>query len=141
MFVAESGAQFRNVVHALHAGEEQGVTLAGRSICEGQLSRQCQRLARGCHCQARPRCRMSVGNVMTPRALLGKIEELPPDKQAEVEDFVEFLSRRQASQQPQKAFPDDLLTGINEDREELRRTHGLFDTLPLIREFRESGGR
>ena len=34
-----------------------------------------------------------------------------------------------------------LLRSINRDREELRRTHGLFDTLPLIREFRDTGGR
>ena len=68
---------------------------------------------------------MALGHLMTPRTLLDKIEELPLDKQAEVEDFVEFLARRKASETPKKAFPDELLRKINARREELRRTHGV----------------
>ena len=32
----------------------------------------------------------------TAQALLAKIDELPPDRVAEVEDFVEFLRQREA---------------------------------------------
>lgn len=80
---------------------------------------------------------------MATKALIDKIEALPPEKREEVEDFVEFLGSRAVSRAsgPSKTFGDELLRAINEDREELRRTKGLFDTLPLIREFRKTGGR
>jgi hypothetical protein len=79
---------------------------------------------------------------MTPRTLIDKIESLPPDKRAEVEDFVDFLAARARTSEPSpKRFPDELLRRIDERRERLFREHGLFDTLPFIREFRETGGR
>lgn len=79
---------------------------------------------------------------MATRTLIDKIEDLPPEKRAEVEDFVEFLGSRTARGGTiKRTFPDQLLRAINEDREELRRTKGLFDTQPLIWEFRDTGGR
>lgn len=77
---------------------------------------------------------------MSSRSLIEKIEALPPDKRDEVESFVDSIGNR-TGPSAGKAFPDELLRSINNDREELRRTHGLFDSLPLIREFRETGGR
>jgi hypothetical protein len=79
---------------------------------------------------------------MASRTLVEKIDALPAELQAQVEAFVEFLwSRRAPAASGRKTFPDELLGAINEDRERLRLTKGLFDTQPLIREFRESGGR
>jgi hypothetical protein len=79
---------------------------------------------------------------VTTKTLIGKIDALPPEKKAEVEDFVEFLRKRSASDGAiRTGFPDELLRAINEDRDALRRTQGLFDTLPLIQEFRDTGGR
>jgi hypothetical protein len=78
---------------------------------------------------------------MATRTLIDKIEALPPDKRAEVEDFVEFLGRRGSPRAASGTFPQELLRAINDEREALRRTHGLFETLTLIREFRETGGR
>jgi len=77
---------------------------------------------------------------MATKTLIDKIDALPPERQAEVEEFVELLGRR-AARGSKGTFPDALLRAINEDREELRRTKGLFDTRPLIWEFRETGGR
>jgi len=78
---------------------------------------------------------------MSSRGLIEKIEALPPDKRVEVETFVDSIASRAGGASAGKTFPDELLRSINEGREELRRTHGHFDTLPLIREFRETGGR
>jgi hypothetical protein len=80
---------------------------------------------------------------MTKQALLEKIESLPPEKRAEVEDFVDFLAargRETPSRARQEAFPRDLLDKINADREALRREQGLFpDSTEVIRELREHG--
>jgi hypothetical protein len=79
---------------------------------------------------------------MDTRDLTEKIKALPPEQQAEVEDFVEFLRRRfDHGRAGAKTFPVELLRAINDDREELRRTKGVFDPLPLIRDFLETGGR
>ncbi len=81
---------------------------------------------------------------MTPRALAAKIETLPPDKQAEVEEFVEFLARRKtepAVRPTPLGERDELIERIVEHRERLRREHGVFDSVPIIRELRESGPR
>lgn len=81
-------------------------------------------------------------SLSTPN-LVEKIEALPEDKKAEVEDFVDFLrARTDASERITRRagrIPPELLDRINERRETLRREHGLFDMLPLIREFRETG--
>ena len=75
---------------------------------------------------------------MTKEALLEKIENLPPEKRAEVEDFVDFLTTRRGGTPSREAFPRELLDAINADRERLRREHGLFpDSTQAIRELRE----
>lgn len=78
---------------------------------------------------------------MKPRALAAEIEGLPLEDQVKVERYVRSLASRRAGRQAEKAFPDELLQRINARREELRRKYGLFDTLPIIREFREHGAR
>lgn len=79
---------------------------------------------------------------MTTRdALLEKIESLPPEKRAEVERLVDSLARSPEAEHKPAPFPPGLLERINAVREQLLREHGPFDTLPLIREFRETGGR
>jgi hypothetical protein len=80
------------------------------------------------------------------KSLLERIEALPPEKKAEVEDFVEFLARRtkpsETTHTPAaKTFPDDLLERINQRRERLFREHGNFHTLTILRELRENGPR
>ena len=80
---------------------------------------------------------------MTKEALLEKIESLPPEKRAEVEDFVDFLSGRSgetSARIKREAFPRELFDKINADREALRREHGTFpDSVEVIRELRERG--
>lgn len=80
---------------------------------------------------------------MTRQALIEKIESLPPEKRAEVEEIVERLA---SSPQPEpQARPTDtrkaLVAHIRARREQILKERGLFDFLPLIREFRETGGR
>jgi hypothetical protein len=80
------------------------------------------------------------------KTLVEKIEALPPEKKAEVEDFVEFLARRAAtSEKPhtpaKKTFSDDLLELIKRRRECLFREHGPFDTVTILRELRENEPR
>jgi hypothetical protein len=43
------------------------------------------------------------GAVMQEQTLIEKIRSLPPDKQAEVEDFVDFLSERDEDQRLTRA--------------------------------------
>lgn len=83
---------------------------------------------------------------MSAKSLFERIEALPPEKQAEVEDFVEFLARRMmpsvsTDSQAAKRFPDDLLLRIKSRRERLFREHGRFDTLTILRDLRENGPR
>ncbi len=80
------------------------------------------------------------------KSLLERIEALPPEKKAEVEDFVEFLARRTKTSEmahtpAAKTFSDDLLERINQRRERLFREHGSFDTLTILQQLRESGPR
>ena len=80
---------------------------------------------------------------MGSHSLIEKIEALPEDKKAEVEDFVDSLRARDDasgdSARKRGRIAPELLRRINERREALRREHGTFDMLPLIREFRETG--
>jgi len=80
---------------------------------------------------------------VTKEALIEKIESLPPEKKAEVEDFVERLAS--LPQAEPKAHAKDakkaLIARIRARREQIFKERGLFDLLPLIREFRETGGR
>lgn len=79
---------------------------------------------------------------MTKEALLEKIESLPPEKRAEVERLVDALAKPAASASAdRRAFPSGLIDRINARREALLKEHGLFDTLPDLHEFRETGGR
>jgi uncharacterized membrane-anchored protein len=83
---------------------------------------------------------------VSAKSLSERIEALPPEKQAEVEDFVEFLTRRMipsvsARSQGTKRFPDDLLLRIKSRRERLFKEHGRFDTLTILRDLRENGPR
>lgn len=91
------------------------------------------------------RCTMANEMPVSPKELVERIESLPPDRRAEVEEFVDSIIRRGRDEAKNSdsppALPRELLDRINERRERLRREHGLFDVLPLIREFRESGGR
>jgi hypothetical protein len=81
---------------------------------------------------------------VSSRELTEKIESLPADKRAEVEEFVDSLTRHDRGNrpgEPQPAHSGDLFDRISERRERLQREHGMFDTLPLIQELRDSGGR
>jgi hypothetical protein len=83
---------------------------------------------------------------MATRTLTEKIEALPPEKKAEVEDFVEFLARRAGEPagtgaSTTKTFPDEILERIGRRRERLFQEHGYFDTLPILRDLRENGPR
>jgi hypothetical protein len=71
--------------------------------------------------------------------LIEKIEALPAEKKAEVEDFVEFLRSRAVHNDAKGG--ESLVERLRAQRAELLREHGLFDSLPHIREFRETGGR
>lgn len=78
---------------------------------------------------------------MGAKDLLVKIESLPPEKRAAIEDLVDSLT--QSSTGPSKAprVPPGLIDRINARRQALLEEHGPFDSLPLIREFRDTGGR
>lgn len=77
---------------------------------------------------------------MTKQALLEKIESLPPEKRAQVEEFVQSLvAPRPEGQAP--AFSLELFERINAGREALFAEHGLIDTDSILRELRENGGR
>jgi hypothetical protein len=73
---------------------------------------------------------------MATRTLIEKIEALPPDKQAEVQRFVESLA---PAEEP--LFPQELLHHIRRDHEALARQSGPIDTDDVLRELRDSGGR
>lgn len=73
---------------------------------------------------------------MATRSLIEKIENLPDEKKAEVEHFVDKI----AEATPPR-FSADLLDKINAAREALYREQGVIDTDALLREFREHGGR
>lgn len=78
---------------------------------------------------------------MTKEALIEKIEALPPEKKAELERFVERLaSRSTADDGPMASGFHGLIERIEARRERLLKERGLFpDSVPLIREFRETG--
>jgi hypothetical protein len=71
--------------------------------------------------------------------LIDRIEALPPDKKAEVEDFVAFLAGRSrtTATAPAASKSEDLLRRMDERRERLRREVGLFDSVEALRELRD----
>jgi hypothetical protein len=76
---------------------------------------------------------------MASKTLIERIEQLPPDKRAELESLVESLA---SPTRPRgNSFPPGLTERIKARREALFREHGYFDTLPIIQELREHGGR
>ena len=86
-------------------------------------------------------CSSEVWEV-TANRLLEKIEALPPEKRAEVEQFVDDLtSSAPGPPAKDRTFPLGLLDEINAERDALFREHGLFDTQPILRDLRENGGR
>ena len=74
-------------------------------------------------------------NVAT-KSLIERIEALPPEKKAEVADFVEFLAARTKP----TGVSDEFLRRIDERRERLRGQHGLYDSVATIRDLRENDG-
>ena len=74
---------------------------------------------------------------MSTKALVDKIESLPPDKKAEVEDLVDHLVA--VDREDAASSRAELIARIETRRERLLKERGLFDTLPLIHEFRETG--
>jgi len=77
---------------------------------------------------------------MSSKTLIDKIDSLPPEKRAEVASFVDRL----AGSAPERAAaggatPGELVAGIEARRQRLFKERGLFDSVPLIREFRETG--
>jgi hypothetical protein len=75
-------------------------------------------------------------NVPTKR-LFERIEALPPEKRAEVADFVEFLATR-GQAIATGGVSDEFLRRIDERRERLRGQYGLYDSVATIRELREN---
>lgn len=76
---------------------------------------------------------------MATNTLIAKIEALPPDKKATVEEFVDSISEAPTAPK-EPAFPRELLERIDARRERLFREHGLFpDSTETIRELRENG--
>lgn len=82
---------------------------------------------------------------MGAKELLVKIEALPAEKRAELENIVDSLTTQTGFSAPTpprpSVFPPGLIDRINARRQALLKEHGLFDSLPLIREFRDTGGR
>jgi hypothetical protein len=73
------------------------------------------------------------------KTLVDKIEALPPERRAKVEDFVDSMAEAVATA-TEPTFPRELLERINARREELLHAHGLFpDSTDVIRELREEG--
>ncbi len=76
---------------------------------------------------------------MTTRKLFELIERLPPEKKAEVENFVMSLTDEETGS------PDAdlarLVEQINADRDALLKEHGPFQTDDILRDLREHGGR
>jgi hypothetical protein len=79
------------------------------------------------------------------KTLTDKIEALPPEKRAEVEDFVEFLAQRGTPGAQEDArhpsVPAELLKQIGAERDALLKEHGLIETDEILQDLREDGGR
>jgi hypothetical protein len=77
-------------------------------------------------------------SAVATKTLIDRIGALPPEKRAEVEKFVESLAAR-TQPVPAEGASDELLQRIDDRRERLRRSSGLFDSVAAIRELRENG--
>ena len=71
--------------------------------------------------------------------LLQKIDLLPPEERATVENLVEILAKRHRPRQGPSAerFSQEVLDRIDERREKIFREHGLLDSAAALREFRD----
>ncbi len=79
---------------------------------------------------------------MASKTLIDKIDALPAEKKAEVEDFVEFLARREGSERgASRRFSDEVLERITRRRQRLFKEHGYVDSLSILRDLRENGPR
>lgn len=74
---------------------------------------------------------------MASKSLIDRIEALPPEKRAEVEDFVAFLTGRSTTTGSAANESEALLQRMDERRERLRREVGLFDSVEALRELRD----
>lgn len=76
---------------------------------------------------------------MSTTELLEKIDLLPPEERATIENLVDILAKRHRSHQGPSAerFPQELLDRVDERREKIFREHGLLDSAAAIREFRD----
>ena len=80
---------------------------------------------------------MGVREPLMVKTLTEKIESLPPDKRARVEDLVDRLTGERDGEPPHR--PDHVMERIRAQRERLLREHGLFDSAEILRELREEG--
>jgi hypothetical protein len=79
---------------------------------------------------------------VTKEALIEKIESLPPEKRARVEELVDSLcTEADVTATAPARSSESLAERLRATRERLLRERGLFDSLPHIRQFRETGGR
>ena len=73
---------------------------------------------------------------MSTHNVIEKVEALPEDKSAEVEDFVDFLHARTEGPKchatGSRRIAEDLCRRINERRERLRRERGVFSDRPEV---------
>ncbi|HLA76233.1 MAG TPA: hypothetical protein VJU18_01510 [Vicinamibacteria bacterium] len=72
---------------------------------------------------------------MATRSLMEKIEALPAEKQAAVEQFVDGLRDREEG----ASGSGRLVERLRARRERLRRQHGTFESLSILRQLRENG--
>jgi len=73
------------------------------------------------------------------KSLTEKIEALPPEKKALVEDLVASLSSPDGEIAATSGV-DAYVERARLRRERLLRQHGLYDTSAILRELREEGG-
>jgi hypothetical protein len=74
---------------------------------------------------------------MGHKELIDKIAALPPEKRAEVEDFVDSVAARGRS----AVTLPDLVAQIHKERSRLLDAQGLIGTDGILRDLREHGGR
>jgi hypothetical protein len=75
------------------------------------------------------------GHRVASKTLTEKIEALPPEKRAQVEEFVDSVASDLRQRTP--VVSSDLLRRMDDRRERLRREVGLFDSVAAICELRD----
>lgn len=76
---------------------------------------------------------------MSTKTLIDRIEALPPEKKAAVENFVDHMESVAASNRPDAGPEDPLIERVRARRQRLLREHGLFDSSAILRRLREEG--